>query len=160
METNLTNTAGMFKFNTDIVNKAIGNINPEHWFKNPGDDSNHLMFLMGHLVVHRGHTLRALSVDFNNKWVPLFSQGANRLADTAYPSIEEMRAAWEEVSAKLNNALKQPVADVLGKNTPKGLPTFDGKISGSVAFFAFHDAYHVGQVSYLRKWLGYGKTIG
>ena len=160
METDFTNIAGIFKQNTNIVNKAISGINHEHWFKNPGDESNHLMFLMGHLVVHRGHTLRALGVEWNNKWVPLFSQGANRLADTAYPSVEEMLAAWDQVSTKLNNALQQPEAEVLAKSTPKGLPTFDGKISGTVAFFGFHDAYHTGQVSYLRKWLGYGKTIG
>jgi hypothetical protein len=160
METDFTNIAGIFKQNTNIVNKAISGINHEHWFKNPGDESNHLMFLMGHLVVHRGHTLKALGVDWNNKWVPLFSQGANRLADTAYPSVEEMLAAWDQVSTKLNNALQQPEAEVLAKSTPKGLPTFDGKISGTVAFFGFHDAYHTGQVSYLRKWLGYGKTIG
>ena len=160
METDFTNIAGIFKSNTDIVNKAIGNVDPEHWFKGPGDDSNHLMFLMGHLVVHRGHTLRALNVEWKTRWLSLFSQGADRVADTAYPSVEEMRAAWEEVSTKLANALKEPTADVLAKTTPKGLPTYDGKISGTVAFFAFHDAYHVGQVSYLRKWLGYGKTIG
>jgi len=29
-----------------------------------------------------------------------------------------------------------------------------------VAFLAFHETYHVGQVSYLRKWLGYGQSVG
>ena len=160
METDLTNTAGMFKFNTDIVNKAIADVAPEHWFKNPGDDSNHLMWIMGHLVVHRGQTLKLLGVDWNSEWASLFSRGADRQADTAYPSTEEMLAAWQQVSAELANALQQPRADVLEKDAPKGPPTFNGKVSGTVAFYAFHDTYHVGQISYLRKWLGYGKTIG
>ena len=160
METDITNTAGMFKFNTDIVNKAIAGVAPEHWFKNPGDDSNHLMWIMGHLVVHRGETLKALGVDWNKDWASLFTPGADRLADTAYPSTEEMLAAWQQVSAELANALKESPADVLQKDAPKGPPTFNGKISGTVAFFAFHDTYHVGQISYLRKWLGYGQTIG
>jgi hypothetical protein len=64
------------------------------------------------------------------------------------------------VSGGLVSALQQPNADVLTKNAPKGPPSFDGKISGTVAFYAFHDTYHVGQVSYLRKWLGYGQTVG
>src|SRR5215211_7317324 len=157
METDMTNTAGMFKTNTDIVNRAIADVDPEHWFKNPGDDSNHLMWIMGHLVVHRGHTLKTLGVDWNNEWVSLFARGTDRLADTAYPSAEEMRAAWEQVSAELANTLQQPPADMLAKDAPKGPPTFNGKVDGTVAFFAFHDTYHVGQISYLRKWLGYGK---
>ena len=49
---------------------------------------------------------------------------------------------------------------MLAKPAPKGPPSFDGKISGLVAFLAFHEAYHVGQVTYLRKWLGYGQSVG
>ena len=51
-------------------------------------------------------------------------------------------------------------SDMLAKAAPTGPPSFDGKVSGTVAFFAFHDAYHTGQVSYLRKWLGHGQTVG
>jgi DinB superfamily len=160
MEIDFANIQGMFKTNTDIVNKAIADVDPEHWFKNPGDDSNHLMWIMGHLVVHRGHTLKMLGVDWDNQWASLFARGAERLEDTEYPSAEEMRSAWQEVSTHLANALQQPSAEVLAKDAPKGPPSFDGKLGGTVAFFAFHDTYHVGQISFLRKWLGYGKTVG
>jgi uncharacterized damage-inducible protein DinB len=160
MEMDFANVAGMFKANTDIINKAIADVSPEHWFKKPGDDSNHLMFVLGHLVVHRGRTLNTLGVDWNTPWATLFARGAERVADTEYPSIDEMRAEWNQVSAELSATLPQADADVLTKEAPKGPPSFDGKISGTVAFFAFHDTYHVGQVSYLRKWLGYGQTIG
>jgi DinB superfamily len=160
MGTDFSHVQGMFKFNTDIVNKAIADVEPEHWFKNPGDDSNHLMWIMGHLVIHRGQTLKTLGVDWNSQWASLFARGADRLADTEYPSTDEMRAAWQEVSAHLATALQQPSADMLAKDAPKGPPSFDGKLSGTVAFYAFHDTYHVGQISFLRKWLGYGKTIG
>ena len=50
--------------------------------------------------------------------------------------------------------------DVFATPVPEGLPSFDKKVSGLVAFLAFHDAYHTGQVSFLRKWLGYGQTVG
>lgn len=49
---------------------------------------------------------------------------------------------------------------MLATASPEGMPSFDKKLSGTVAFLAFHDAYHTGQVSFLRKWLGYGQTIG
>lgn len=160
METDFAHVQGMFKANTDIVNKAIADVDAEHWFKNPGDDSNHLMWIMGHLVVHRGQTLKILGVDWNNQWASLFARGAERLADAEYPSAEEMRAAWQDVSAHLSAALQQPSPDLLAKDAPKGPPTFDGKVGGTVAFYAFHDTYHVGQISYVRKWLGYGKTVG
>jgi uncharacterized damage-inducible protein DinB len=160
MEMDFANVAGMFKANTDIVNKATADINPEHWFKKPGDDSNHLMFVLGHLVIHRGRALKILGLEWNTPWAPLFDRGVERVADAEYPSIDEIRAAWTQVSADLSAALRQPNADVMEQPAAKGSLSFDGKTSGIVAFYAFHDTYHVGQISYLRKWLGYGQTVG
>jgi len=160
MESDITNIKGMFKANTSILDKAITDINTDDWFRKPGDDSNHLMWLLGHIVVHRGHTLKTLGVDWDNSWAQLFARGTERLADAEYPSAEEMQNAWKQVSEKLSEALRDPSGQVFAQEAPKGPPSFDGTISGTVAFFAFHDAYHVGQVSFLRKWLGYGRAVG
>jgi uncharacterized damage-inducible protein DinB len=160
METDIANVAGMFKFNTDIVGKAIADVEPEHWFHKPGEDSNHLMWALGHLVVHRGRTLNVLGIDWDTPWASLFARGAERVANAEYPSIDEMRNAWKQVSAELSAVLREAPADLLAKEAPKGPPSLDGKLSGTVAFFAFHDTYHTGQISYLRKWLGFGQAVG
>ena len=64
METDFANIEGMFKTNTDIVKKAIDGILPGQWFLRPGDDSNHLMWVAGHLVVHRGAVLKSLGAEW------------------------------------------------------------------------------------------------
>lgn len=160
METDFKNITGIFQTNTGIVNKAIAGVEPDHWFKKPGDDSNHLTWMMGHLIIHRGLTLKFLGGDYDDRWRKLFSQGSKHLANDQYPSIEELRSAWQDVSSKLSAALRATPEGVMTQGAPKGAPSFDGKLSGTVAFFAFHDAYHTGQISFLRKWLGYGQTIG
>ncbi|HJT67244.1 MAG TPA: DinB family protein [Pyrinomonadaceae bacterium] len=160
MENGLNNVASIFKANTDIINKAIGDVATEDWFRQPGDDSNHLLWLMGHLVVHRGRTLNFLGKDWDVAWRSLFARGAERIDSGEYPSVDELRSAWSQVSADLAAVLRDTPAEALAKAPPEGVPSFDGKLGGTVAFFAFHDTYHTGQVSYLRKWLGYGQTIG
>ena len=160
METNFAHVAGMFKANTDIVNKAIADVATEDWFRKPGDDSNHLLWVMGHLIVHRGKTLQYLGADWDAPWASLFARGTERIADAEYPSAGEMRRAWSQVSADLSAALRNASSETLAAAAPPGPLSFDGKLGGTVAFFAFHDTYHTGQVSYLRKWLGYGQTIG
>lgn len=160
MENGLSNVESIFKTNTDIINKAIGDVAPEDWFRQPGEDSNHLLWLMGHLIVHRGRTLNFLGKDWDVAWRSLFARGAERIDDAEYPPVEEMRTAWSQVSADLAAALRNKSAEELSQAAPAGVPSFDGKLGGTVAFFAFHDTYHTGQVSYLRKWLGYGQTIG
>jgi uncharacterized damage-inducible protein DinB len=160
MENGLSNVESIFKANTDIINKAIADVAPDDWFRQPGEDSNHLLWLMGHVIVHRGRTLNFLGQDWDVPWRSLFARGAERIDNGEYPSVEEMRNAWSQVSTDLAAVLRNKSAEELAQPAPAGLPSFDGKLGGTVAFFAFHDTYHTGQVSYLRKWLGYGQTIG
>ena len=160
METSFSNIKGMFKFNTDIINKAIAEVKDEDWFRTPGDDSNHLLWMLGHVVVHRGMVLTLLGADWNTSWAPMFARGAERVDSAQYPSPEEMRDAWSQISEQLKATLNESSAEKLGSSAPEGMPSFDKTVSGSVAFFAFHDCYHTGQMSFLRKWLGYGQTVG
>jgi uncharacterized damage-inducible protein DinB len=160
METDFKNISGMFRANTDIITKAIADVRPEDWFRTPGDDSNHLMWLLGHVVVHRGYVLKNLGREWDRPWASLFARGTERMDEAQYPTVDEMRSAWNEISEQLKAALREAPDEVLAKPAPEGPPSFDKKMSGTVAFFAFHDTYHTGQVSFLRKWLGYGQTIG
>jgi hypothetical protein len=160
METSFSNIKGMYKVNTDIINMAIADVKTEDWFRTPGDDSNHLMWLLGHIVVHRGKVLTMLGADWNTSWAPLFARGAQRGDAAQYPSVEEMREAWNQVSEQLKATLNGSSAEMLGSAPPEGFPSFDKQVGGSVAFFAFHDCYHTRQMSFIRKWLGYGQTVG
>ncbi|HYV14220.1 MAG TPA: DinB family protein [Pyrinomonadaceae bacterium] len=160
METDFKNISGIYRANTDIINKAIADVRPEDWFRKPGDDSNHLMWLLGHVVVHRGLVLKTIGGQWESSWAPLFTRGSERVDDAEYPSVDEIQEAWNQISEQLKNALREAPEDVLATASPEGMPSFDKKLSGTVAFLAFHDAYHTGQVSFLRKWLGYGQTIG
>lgn len=160
METSFSNIKGMFKTNTDIINKALEGVKAEDWLRQPGNDSNHLLWLLGHVVVHRGLVLKQVGVDWNASWAPLFARGSERVDAAQYPSVEEMRDAWNQVSEQIKATLNESPAEVLTKPSAEGIPSFDKQVSGTVAFLAFHDTYHTGQISFLRKWLGYGQTIG
>ena len=160
METSFSNIKGMFKVNTDIISMAIADVKEEDWLRTPGDDSNHLLWLLGHVVVHRGVVLKTVGADWDASWRSLFVRGSERVEAAQYPSIEEMREAWSQVSEQIKTTLNESPAEVLDKPVPEGSLSFDKKISGQVAFLAFHDSYHTGQISFLRKWLGYGQTIG
>ena len=160
METDFTNISGMFKTNTDIINMAIADVRTEDWLRTPGDASNHLLWLLGHVVVHRGQVLKTLGSQWDSSWASLFARGSQRVDESEYPTVDEIRAAWDEISQQLKAALSEPPSDVLTQPAPQGPPSFDKKTSGTVAFYAFHDTYHAGQITFLRKWLGYGQTIG
>ena len=158
MDANFQYVDGMFKTNTDLVTKCITGIPAEQWGLKPGDGSNHLLWVMGHLVWARGIVLKTLGTDVSLHWAPQFARGAKCEGVEQYPKPEDVCNAWTDFSARLATGLAEVSAEVLAK--PHDKPTFDGKVGGFIAFLAFHEAYHVGQVSYLSKWLGHGQLIG
>jgi len=160
MDANFGYISGMFKTNTDIVNRATEGILPEHWFLKPGEASNHLMWVAGHLVASRGTVLKTLGSEWSAPWSSLFARGAKLASADQYPGVEEIRKAWKGVSERLSASLAAVPVEVLTTPAAEGRPSFDGKVGGLVAFLAFHETYHVGQVGYLRKWLGYGQIVG
>jgi uncharacterized damage-inducible protein DinB len=44
--------------------------------------------------------------------------------------------------------------------TPPSPPTTDGKISGVIRFLAWHETYHVGQISLVACMLGHKGQMG
>ncbi|HXJ93176.1 MAG TPA: DinB family protein [Terriglobia bacterium] len=160
MDTSLLYVDGIFKTNTSLLKEATDDIRPEHWLLKPGDASNHLLWVAGHLINSRGGVLKALAADWSSPWGSLFARGATPAPADQYPSVEDIRNAWADVSVRLEAAVAEAPAEVLAKPAPEGRRSIDGKVGGHVAFLAYHETYHVGQVCYLRKWLGYGQTVG
>jgi hypothetical protein len=39
------------------------------------------------------------------------------------------------------------------------VPSTDATLRGAIGYFSLHEAYHVGQMGYVRKWLGLSPII-
>jgi uncharacterized damage-inducible protein DinB len=159
MSTDFFNIAGIFKTNTDLLKRAIQGIPSDRLLARPGDDSNHLLWIAGHVVVHRGKVVKILGQEWAAPWEGLFARGAKLTAPEKYPRIDELIQAWDELSGRLALSFADVSPEALAEPVPKGF-TLDGKVSGQIAFLALHETYHVGQMAYLRKWLGFGQAVG
>ena len=158
--TEFATTTNMFKRSTGMIEKTLEGIPAEKWLIQPANDSNHLLWIAGHVVVHRAAAAKLLGVEWSAPWEKLFSRGAKRVDDGQYPPVPEIQNAWKEVSEKLATALVNPDKERLSKPAAQGAPSLDGTVGGTVSFFCFHEIYHVGQMGFLRKWLGYGQVVG
>jgi hypothetical protein len=159
MSTDFLNIAGIFKLNTDLFKKTIQGIPPARLLARPADDSNHLLWIAGHVVVHRARILKLLGQEWSAPWEQLFARGAKPADDGQYPGIDELLPIWDDASSRLATTLADASPDALAVPVSKGM-TLDGKISGQISFLALHESYHIGQMAYLRKWLGFGQAVG
>lgn len=152
--------AATFDRNSKMFAKAHGGLTDEEWLRRPGENSNHLLWIIGHMIWARGAVLRMLGSECTRPWFPLFSIGSKVTEAAEYPSVEELKSAWQEMAAALATALEQAAPDALSAKAPERIPTFDGKLSGTIEFMAYHETYHVGQVAYLKTWLGHEGISG
>ena len=66
----------------------------------------------------------------------------------------EFEAVWRSATDELVRRLGSLSGASLAAPSPPWLRTNDGTLLGALAFAAMHEAYHVGQMGFLRKWLG------
>lgn len=157
----IANAARDFRYNDDFLANMVQDIPHNDWFKQPNSTSNHIAWIVGHVIWTRSRLLAKLGTEWSAPWLNLCARGA-KLEDAAnYPKSDEMIAAWREVSSVLANTLENIPEEALAQPaTPPGPPSPDGKISGIVQFLAWHETYHIGQASYVRGWLGHKGLMG
>ena len=156
----IATSAQEYRFNNDFLVKAVADLAPEDWLKRPDAKCNHIAWIVGHVIWTRKALLGRLGTEWSTPWLGMFARGVKLDESSAYPSPAALVDAWREVSGVLTGALENVSEEALAQPSTQGPPSTDGKQSGVVSFLAWHETYHVGQISYLRGWLGHKGLMG
>jgi uncharacterized damage-inducible protein DinB len=149
-----------YNMNADFLKKNVEGLTDEEWLRRPEGAANHILWIVGHLCWVRSFILKQLGEEWSKPWFAHFGRGSKLDDSAAYPTPEEARLAWDESSARLNATLESVSDDALAAPAIQGPPSADGKMSGVINFLAYHETYHIGQISYLRSWLGHPGVMG
>ncbi len=146
--------------NTSLLERVVDGISPEQWLSRPSDHSNHIAWIAGHMLWARQALAGRLGRTWEYPGLEVFARSAKICDSATYPAPEELVKAWRNASATLQTALEHVTAEALAAPAPTGPPSPDGKLSGFVGVLAWHETYHLGQLAYLRGWLGYPGIFG
>ncbi len=142
MAGDLSTTTSILATNAAVFDRTVQGIPDEKWVAQPSSDSNHLLWIAGHVVVHRAKVLRLLGQSWSAPWESLFARGAARGADEQYPKPEEVLREWKQVCENLRAGLANAGAEVLTKPAPNGGRAFEATVAGAISFLSFHESYH------------------
>lgn len=157
----IASAANDYRFNNDFLVNSVKDLSHEEWFKQPNESSNHIAWIVGHVIWTRSRLLARLGTEWSAPWLDLCARGAKLNDSASYPKPDELLTAWRDISGVLANTLENISEEALAQPaTQPGPPSPDGKISGIVQFLAWHETYHIGQASYVRGWLGYKGLMG
>lgn len=151
--------AMLFTMNNALVLKGLhGLTDDEAWHQIEGR-GNSVAWMVGHLVETREQLLKALGASSGLGWGGRFKRGAVRLERADYPTRAEVEAAFVATQEPVLAALLGLSAERLAQPTPVTVGAAK-TMADLVAFFAFHEGYHVGQIGYVRRFLGHAALIG
>ena len=160
MSTDLQTLTHQFQFNNGIYARTVAGIPPEQWLIQPSEESNHLLWVVGHAAVTRAAGVRLLGGQWSAPWQNLFTRGQKKVDNGKYPSVGEVQQAWNEIDERLQSALPTASPELMSQPVEKGKPSIDGTVGGTVGFLCLHESYHLGQMGFIRKWLGHGQALG
>ncbi len=141
--------------NTRLFLNCLDDLTEEaaQWRKNGG--GNNVNFIALHLVDARFYLARTLGAEIPNPFSEDLER-ANSIDDIEqFPSMDEIRATWIDVSRQLLQRMVALPEDVLWGDSEQESPVEDNTKLGGVAFLLHHESYHIGQMGLLRRQLGY-----
>jgi|SRR5579859_1369216 len=149
----------IFSMNDQLVPEALKDLSHEQLWHALSDRNNSMLWVAGHIVQTRAMVLQMLGEPIDTGWGSLFDRGATVGEPSRYPSGSEIERVSSDISVKLRAALSALTDEQLARPASLQIPGVE-TLAGELAFFALHDSYHVGQLAYIRKGLGYPGLVG
>lgn len=159
MQDSIRPVAQLYGVNTALFGRALDGLDREALLRRPDEGTNPLLWIAGHLTSVRYSVYGLLGAPIENPWGKTFFRGSVLDVD-ALPDIGGIRAAWEALGPQLLQRLDEATPEQLAAPAPKKFAIEDTSIRGAITFLSWHEGYHMGQMSLLRRWLGHSGLVG
>lgn len=116
--------------------------------------TNSAAFVAAHLVDSRAWTARTLGAEAPAPFGGLLAYGTSIDDLAELPALEAIREEWGVVSRRLEARILTLTSAELAAPATQKFPVADPSLGGMLAFLLHHEAYHIGQLSLLRKVAG------
>lgn len=141
--------ARIFEDTAKYLRKYVSDLKPEHLTENYQQGPS-INWLIGHIAIYRHLVARKLGFEEpEHEWAKAFDFGSvpgEPLPKSVEELVSEIERITPEICSRIRNLPQEERERVLE----------DGSTVGeNVAFFLMHDAYHLGQIAYIRARLGY-----
>lgn len=156
MHDSLRSLNEQLELNTRLFLNCLDGADDKAALDRPGAHNTHMAFVACHLLDARCFLARLVGIDFENPYKTLLAPVQSVEDLDEYPPLDGIRSGWREVSAVLSERFPALSADELSRESPQEFPVNDGSLLGGIAFLMAHEAFHIGQLAFLRKYVGLG----
>ncbi len=150
----MPSTSPTFSRNTQWLLHAIEGVSDEDSLVRPNERTNHIRFLLVHLIDARYYLAGLLGLDLAN---PLeYLKDVTTIDEVpAFPEMDELKPMWIAQSKEIQAALERGGETLLLSASSARFPMTGNTLGDQLAFIIQHEMFHIGQMALVRKWLGY-----
>jgi hypothetical protein len=159
MDDRLQAVRNVLEANAALFRRALEGIDQARGERRPNDHTNSMAFIACHVLDARFYLVKLAGHERTNPWQALFDAATDITTMKEYPPLYELRTEWDELHEATLLHLADMSSAELDAESPDRFPTDDGSVLGALSFLAFHEAYHVGQMGLVRKYLGFEPVV-
>src|SRR5690349_4546799 len=142
----LEQVALIYKLNNGLVSRALDGLAEDEVWQSPPGGGNPLAWVLGHVTEYRYLLLGLMGHPLPLEWGErVFARGSARRERGAYPDRRAIEGCWKATHTAMRDAFASVTADQLSAPARMELPGVK-TIADQIAFGAFHESYHVGQM--------------
>lgn len=159
MNDRLEPIVGLLDISTNLYVKALAGVGRDAFVARPSPSTNSLVWIAGHLLQSRVRLRRMVGEEPEMPWPDIFGPSGPLADPTRYPTSKALVERWRRETESLVRRLEALGPAELAQPPQMRVPSHDGTLLGAIAFAAYHEAYHAGQMGYLRKWHGLSPLV-
>jgi hypothetical protein len=138
--------------NERLLVNALEGVTEEQAKERLSDHNNPICWIAAHVLDSRYAMLVFLGKPAANPYGHLFKDFKPFDSSLNYPTLSEVKKEWQKLSSLLKDALKSVTVEQLAGESPIKAPVGDSTNGGTLAFFAEHESYEIGQLGFLKKY--------
>ena len=146
---NARRLADLMTFNDDLIMVSLTDMNDDVARRRLRDGGPSVTWELGHMLYHRNEIAAAIGCRAPAVDVKPFNEAATD--GRGYPTVPELRQAWQEFSARLVAAVNGLSAQQLEAPSPMQLPYGEQTLLDAMRFVVWHEGLHLGQIALLRS---------
>jgi uncharacterized damage-inducible protein DinB len=131
----------IFNLNHQVIHANLKGITQEESIQPSGEGGTSINWILGHLILNRDSIFEILGVDkmFPKELIPVYSRGTQNVTIENAEKVETLLQLLDKTQEVLKSEIEMKL---------------DDEKKANIAFFAFHESYHAGQLGIMRRVVG------
>lgn len=147
----------IYKTNSTLLTNSFAKVTEVDSLKRPNKRTNSMIFIALHVLDARCFILTQIGLKTKNPFGKYVDWAKTIDEIITYPKLKKVLSEWKRIDRILVKELSGINSRKLNSDQQFEFPVGKKNIN-MLAFLAEHEAYHVGQISFIRKYLGYPAT--